>query len=256
MLSDDIELERRRRPAVRRPIIFLDIDGVLNTTRHSTQIHIEKHLVSHLATILHTTDALIVLTTFWRHFHDYITYILHRHGIDVGRHMLPLPMRTTGGKQCTKTFLRYHHSRMMKEEVKSEKPDEEIREDNEQGGDYSKVSRMTTMTMNEDDEDCREYSSRADEIEAWLMKYGNRYLTGAEQFADDNDKEVAKTNNNKTYLGYEFHPTNWKYVILDDRPSAAKMNTPLMDRFVQTNSNTGLTEEDVEQAIGLLSFVP
>jgi hypothetical protein len=88
------------------------------------------------------------------------------------------------------------------------------------------------------------------------MKYGNQYLTGAEQFADENDKEVAKTNNNNTYPGYEFHPTNWKYVILDDRSSAAKMNTPLMDRFVQTNPNMGLTEEDVEQAIGLLSFVP
>jgi hypothetical protein len=53
---------------------------------------------------------------------------------------------------------------MMKEEVKSEKPDEEIREDNEQGGDYSKVSTTTTMTINEDDEDCREYSSRAEKL--------------------------------------------------------------------------------------------
>ena len=35
--------------------------------------------------------AIIVLTTFWRHFHEYITYVLHRHGIDVARHMLPLP---------------------------------------------------------------------------------------------------------------------------------------------------------------------
>jgi hypothetical protein len=134
---------------------------------------------------------------------------------------------------------------MMKEEVKSEKPDKEIREDNEQGNRSSKVSTMTT-TMNEDDKDWREYSS---EIEVWLMKYGNCYLTGTEQFADDNVKEVAKTR-------YEFHPTNWKYDILDDRPSATKMNTPLMDRFVQTNTNMGLTEEDAEQAIGLFSFMP
>jgi len=255
MLSDDepIQLERRRRPAVLRPIIFLDIDGVLNTTKHNTQIHIEKHLVLHLATILHKTDALIVLTTFWRHFHDYITYILHRHGIDVGRHMLPLPMGATEGKQCTKTFFRYHHSRMI--EVQPEL-DEERRE-SEQGGDQNKVS--TTM-RNEDDEDCSEYSSRADEIEAWLMKYGNRYLTSStDQVADDDDdKEVAKTNKHETlaYPGYGYHPIDWRYVILDDRPSAAKLNTPLMDRFVQTDTILGLTEEDVERAISILFFVP
>ena len=55
---------------------------------------------------------------------------------------------------------------------------------------------------------------------------------------------------------YEFHPSHWKYVILDDRPTAAKPNTPLMERFVFTDTKKGLTEENVDVAIKLLLFGP
>ncbi|KAJ1463000.1 hypothetical protein M885DRAFT_430425 [Pelagophyceae sp. CCMP2097] len=64
------------------PIIFLDIDGVLNRTVHATHIRIDADLVSRLAAIVEASGARIVLTTFWREFDSYIAYILSRHGID------------------------------------------------------------------------------------------------------------------------------------------------------------------------------
>ena len=93
-------------------------------------------------------------------------------------------------------------------------------------------------------DDESEYSSRAEEIEAWLKTYGERYLGG--RGATDSD--------NTNY--YAFHSTSWKYVILDDRPSAAKPDTPLHSRFVHTKTEMGLTEKDAEKAISLLKFGP
>jgi len=216
-----------------RCIIFLDIDGVLNTTKHNTQIYLQSQQLKHLKHIIENTDALIVLTTFWRHFHEYITYVLHRNGIDVGRNMLPLPIGTTLGKQCTKKFL--HHHRIKQQENGYHLEEEE------QGDSTSMIGRSA------DDEN--EYSSRAEEIEAWLKTYGERYLGGCEQQQHNN-------NNDDTNEEYAFHLTHWKYVILDDRPSAAKPDTPLYSRFVHTKTEIGLTEEDAERAIRLLKFGP
>ncbi|KAL7537277.1 hypothetical protein ACHAXR_008671 [Thalassiosira sp. AJA248-18] len=208
-------------PKQLRPIIFLDIDGVLNTTKHNTQIHLEKHLVKQLKNIVEASDALIVLTTFWRHFHEYITYVLHRHGIDVGRHMLPLPMGSTRGKQCTKNFLHFHR---VKQQESGYCQDDE-----------NAVTVKKNSMIGRSAEDEGEYSSRAEEIEAWLEMYGDQYL-GSKM-----DGSCGK---------------DWKYVILDDRPSAAKPNTPSFDRFVFTDTKIGLTEEDSEKAIQLLMFGP
>ena len=94
-------------------------------------------------------------------------------------------------------------------------------------------------------EDEGEYASRAEEIEAWLRNYGERYLGVRDDTITGDDAERGPP-------GYEFHPTHWKYVILDDRPSAAKRDTPLFDRFVFTNTKLGLTEEDTTKAIQLL----
>jgi hypothetical protein len=63
------------------PIIFLDIDGVLNRTIAATHIRLEEELVERLRAITAPTGASIVLTTFWREFDAYIAYILGRHGI-------------------------------------------------------------------------------------------------------------------------------------------------------------------------------
>lgn len=257
--DESAESERRRRRQPPRPIVFLDIDGVLNTTKHSMQIHVEECLVARLGSIVHKTDALIVLTTFWRHFFDYIVYVLHRHGIDVGRHVLPSPMGTTDGKQCTKTFLRFHRMRTTREE--------EGRGE-EGGGDGGHVRRLGCATTDENYDGCmigrsaedeREYSSRADEIEAWLVRYGNRYLGNSGNSNDEpGDDDGSKTDDGfvSNYQGYVFHPADWRYVILDDRPSAAKPNTPLMDRFVHTDTRMGLTEADADRAVKLLLFGP
>ena len=62
-------------------IIFLDIDGVLNRTKKATHIRIDADLVDLLRGLVEETGARIVLSTFWRHFTEYITYVLTRHGI-------------------------------------------------------------------------------------------------------------------------------------------------------------------------------
>ena len=62
-------------------VIFLDIDGVLNRTRMASHIRLEDDLVENLRLLVEKTDAKIVLSTFWRHFQEYIQYILHRHGL-------------------------------------------------------------------------------------------------------------------------------------------------------------------------------
>jgi hypothetical protein len=273
---------RRRRP---RPIVFLDIDGVLNTTKHNTHIRVEEGLVARLGAIVRETDALIVLTTFWRHFHEYIAYVLHRHGIDVGRHVLPPPMGATGGKQSTRAFSRFHQIRNMttreeeEEEARGEGDDAPIvriiaphEEGGGGGGRIGLLGSCATGTVDEDHDGCmigrsaedeREYSSRADEIEAWLMRYGNRYLGGGGDDGDggppNDDNDGAKGDDEDVgpkYRGYDYHPAYWRYVILDDRPCAARSGTPLMDRFVQTDARVGLTEADAERAVRLLLFGP
>ena len=63
-------------------VIFLDIDGVLNRTTNATHIRLDDDLVERLRGLVAETSAVLVLSTFWRHFQEYITYALHRHGID------------------------------------------------------------------------------------------------------------------------------------------------------------------------------
>lgn len=77
---------RRRVPCPKKRVVFLDIDGVLNRTKHADQVTLEKDLVDKLKTILSREghdDVQIVLSTFWRPFDDYIGYALYRvSGID------------------------------------------------------------------------------------------------------------------------------------------------------------------------------
>ncbi|KAK1740100.1 hypothetical protein QTG54_009050 [Skeletonema marinoi] len=205
-----------------RPIIFLDIDGVLNFTKHNKQIHFEATHLKLLKTIIEKTNALVVLSTFWRHFHEYITYVFHRHGIDVASCMLPLPMGATKGKQTTKKFLHYH--RLKQGEINS--------------------SEEESMIGRSADDDA-EYSSRSEEIEAWLKMYGAQYLGGGGETSEGRED---------TATGYDWHNEEWKYIILDDRPSAAKPDTPLFDRFVNTETEVGITEEEADWATELLLY--
>lgn len=213
-----------------RPILFLDIDGVLNTTKHAPQIRFESIFLTRLKRILKKTNARIVLTTFWRHFHEYITYCLHRHGIDADC-VLPLPFGVTRGKQSTKNFLK-HYS---------------LRQSGELEG-VDVVSQGVNSMLGRSAEDEGEYDSRSEEIEAWLRLYGERFLG-----SPDANTSADENNNSGTF---DFHPTCWKYVILDDRPSAAKPDTPLFDRFVLTQTKEGLSDRDAENVIDLLLHGP
>ena len=87
--------------AAAAPVIFLDIDGVLNRTRTATHIRLEPDLVARLKAIVASTHCEIVLSTFWRHFEEYIRYILHRYGIS-GASVIG---RTPGGalRECLAT---------------------------------------------------------------------------------------------------------------------------------------------------------
>mmetsp|Transcript_130108 Transcript_130108/g.376417 ORF Transcript_130108/g.376417 Transcript_130108/m.376417 type:complete len:193 (-) Transcript_130108:86-664(-) len=70
---------------VRRPIIFLDIDGVLNRTRGATHIRLDEDLVARFRSLVEKSGADICLSTFWRAFDGYIAYVLSRYGIPEDR---------------------------------------------------------------------------------------------------------------------------------------------------------------------------
>ena len=72
--------------AKRKKIIFLDIDGVLNQTKHAIEIHLEESKCALLMELVRSVEqknikVKIVLSTFWRTFRGYIEYILQRRGV-------------------------------------------------------------------------------------------------------------------------------------------------------------------------------
>lgn len=67
-----------------RPVLFLDIDGVLNRTATAKQIIVEDDKVQRLHDIITTSDADIVLSSYWRSFERYIGYTFERHGLRKG----------------------------------------------------------------------------------------------------------------------------------------------------------------------------
>jgi hypothetical protein len=77
---------RPARPTVGERVVFLDLDGVVNTTKRADQIILVPELVDKLRRIVEPTDdgqqqVQIVLSTFWRPFLDYVAYALWRHGV-------------------------------------------------------------------------------------------------------------------------------------------------------------------------------
>ena len=143
----------------------------------------------------------------------------------------------TGGKQSTKNFLRHYSMRQSS----SSGSNGELHNDE---GSNGMIGRSA--------EDESEYSSRAEEIEAWLQMYGKQYVGSGDDYGSADDNQQCQSYGNE----YDFHPIQWRYVILDDRPSAAKPNTPLFDRFVLTQTKEGLTEDDAVKVIDLLLHGP
>jgi hypothetical protein len=62
------------------PLLFLDIDGVLNRTATASQIWFEQDKVDRLRAVLDASGADVVLSTYWRAFDGYIGYTLGRMG--------------------------------------------------------------------------------------------------------------------------------------------------------------------------------
>lgn len=62
-------------------VLFLDIDGVLNRSSHSTHMRLDDDLVERLRVLVINTGCSIVLTSFWRHHIAYIRCVLHRSGL-------------------------------------------------------------------------------------------------------------------------------------------------------------------------------
>ena len=160
------------------PVIFLDIDGVLNRTRAATHIRLDDDLVQLFQELVTQTESKIVLSTFWRPFLTYVQYILSRYGIPADSFI----GRTPGVCEAS-SFAN--------------------------GSSGAQLFGASAFDDNQ-------YVSRASEIRAWL----------------------------------DAHPDVVNYVILDDRASAADAH--LASRFVQTDSNAGLTVADVSRCKSLL----
>lgn len=62
------------------PLLFLDIDGVLNRTATAPQINLEQDKVDRLRDILDKSGADVVLSSYWRAFEEYIAYTFGRMG--------------------------------------------------------------------------------------------------------------------------------------------------------------------------------
>lgn len=62
------------------PLLFLDIDGVLNRTATAPQINLEQDKVDRLRDVLDESGADVVLSTYWRAFEEYIAYTFGRMG--------------------------------------------------------------------------------------------------------------------------------------------------------------------------------
>jgi hypothetical protein len=62
------------------PLLFLDIDGVLNRTATAPQINLEQDKVDRLRDVLDKSGADVVLSTYWRAFEEYIAYTFGRMG--------------------------------------------------------------------------------------------------------------------------------------------------------------------------------
>ena len=62
------------------PLLFLDIDGVLNRTATAPQINLEQDKVDRLRDVLEKSGADVVLSTYWRAFEEYIAYTFGRMG--------------------------------------------------------------------------------------------------------------------------------------------------------------------------------
>ena len=75
------------------PLVFLDLDGVLNTTVSADHVRLDRNLCGRLREIVERTGASIVLSTFWREHEAYVAYVLKRQGIEA-----PVVGRTRGNK--------------------------------------------------------------------------------------------------------------------------------------------------------------
>ena len=60
-MARDKEMGRELETTGCAPVVFLDIDGVLNTTKAATHIRLEAPLVKRLKKLLEKTDANIIL---------------------------------------------------------------------------------------------------------------------------------------------------------------------------------------------------
>lgn len=63
----------------------------MNRTKHATHIRLDDDLVERFRRVVETTGADIVLSTYWRHFRDYIAYVLSRYGISEGKFLGSTP---------------------------------------------------------------------------------------------------------------------------------------------------------------------
>jgi hypothetical protein len=66
-------------------VIFLDIDGVLNSAHNWPENNLEDRLITNLKTIIDETNAEIVLSSSWKNFFDENVNTTHKLGLELLR---------------------------------------------------------------------------------------------------------------------------------------------------------------------------
>lgn len=154
------------------PILFLDIDGVLNKHANATHIQLDADLVDRLRVVVEQTRCQIVLSTFWRHFEDYIRYMHCREDSNLDR-CAYLLFVTVCLSRCACHSLHRHN--IDAATVIGRTPG---------------VSDASSLAN--DPADATHYSNRAAEIRAWLREHPSvKRFVILDDRASASDRELA-----------------------------------------------------------------
>ena len=217
----DSHQHRQEKPKQGRNIIFLDIDGVLNRTKCATHIRFDEDLISNFKLLLDETNSDIVLSTFWRHYKEYISYILDSgYNIPTCRIIGSTPgynrSMTSKSKRKSSDDKEYtHRAHEIRTWLKQRTP--HLYHGSIVDNDVDDVENVTGDVVVEDG-------------------------------TNDNGDNYGNNNHEQQFDHYYVN-----FVILDDRESAAKGDVYLQEHFVFCDTQHGLTSGKVQEAISILN---
>lgn len=205
-------------------IIFLDIDGVLNDSNqydylYKSHLDLLKKLVDSLE------DVKIIVSSSWREDVLYLYQLLgamHEIGIDYEKVVIG----------CTP---------FKQEQFVTDETTQDEKKGNIDGNDGNDKNIRKRGVVN-----------RSDEINKWfnILTKQIQQMKQIKGIKQQTDKKLATTSNTNVNINDNVN-VNIKYVILDD--IHLKGNDYIDGHFVQTSIQTGLTQENVDNAIKILT---